>query len=55
MPVPASVPIPFVSGMVNDDDEFEPTEPVAAGAGRMLDSIVEWTAVLEPLRSSSTT
>ncbi len=55
MPVPAAVPIPFVSGMVNDDGEFEPTEPVTTGAGRMLDSIVEWTVVLEPLRSSSTT
>ena len=53
MPVPAAVPIPFVSSMVDDEGGFEPTEAVAGGSLRMLDSIVEWTAVLEPLRRSS--
>ncbi|MEX1220316.1 MAG: NAD(P)H-dependent oxidoreductase [Solirubrobacterales bacterium] len=52
MPVPAAVPIPFVSGMFNEAGDFEPTEAVATGAGRMLDSISEWTTVLEPLRRS---
>jgi NAD(P)H-dependent FMN reductase len=50
MPVPASVPIPFVSGMINDDGDFEPSEPVARGLPKMLDSIAEWTEVLRPLR-----
>jgi NAD(P)H-dependent FMN reductase len=52
MPVPAAVPIPFVSGMVDDDGGFEPTEPVVKGAGRMLDSIAEWTDLLRPLREA---
>ncbi len=50
MPVPAAVPIPFVSGMINDDGDFEPSGPVSKGAPRMLDGIAEWTAVLRPLR-----
>jgi NAD(P)H-dependent FMN reductase len=52
MPVPAAVPIPFVSGMVDGQGGFEPTEPVANGAGRMFDSIAEWTEVLRPLREA---
>ncbi len=50
MPVPAAVPIPFVAGMINDDGDFEPSEPVAKGTPKMLDSIAEWTEVLRPLR-----
>lgn len=52
MPVPAAVPIPFVAGMVDDDGEFEPTEPVIKGTGRMLDSIAEWTELLRPMREA---
>jgi NAD(P)H-dependent FMN reductase len=51
VPVPAAVPIPFVSGMINDEGEFEPSEPVAKGVPRMLDGIAEWTEVLRPLRA----
>ncbi len=50
MPAPAAVPIPFVSGMINDDGDFEPSEPVAKGAVRMLDSVAEWTDLLRPKR-----
>lgn len=50
MPVPAAVPIPFVSGMIDDEGGFEPTDAVVKGAGRMLDGIAEWTGVLAPLR-----
>jgi len=52
MPVPASVPIPFVSKMIGEDGSFEPTPPIAAGAPRMLDGIAEWTGVLRPLREA---
>ena len=52
MPVPAAVPIPFVSGMVDDEGEFEPSEAVARGAPRMLDSIVEWDGLLRPRREA---
>jgi NAD(P)H-dependent FMN reductase len=52
MPVPASVPIPFVSKMIGVDGGFEPTEPVGKGAGRMLDSLAEWTGLLRPLREA---
>jgi len=52
MPVPAAVPIPFVSAMINDDGDFEPSEPVATGAGRMLDSIVEWDEMLRGKREA---
>jgi len=52
MPVPAAVPIPFVSGMINDDGDFEPSEPIAKGAGRMLDSIVEWDEMLRAKREA---
>jgi NAD(P)H-dependent FMN reductase len=51
MPVPAAVPIPFVSGLISEDGSFQPTEQMVKGAGRMLDGIAEWTAVLEPLRN----
>lgn len=50
MPVPAAVPIPFVSAMINDDGGFEPSEPVAQGALKMLDGVAEWSEVLRPLR-----
>lgn len=50
MPAPAAVTIPFVSGMIDDEGSFEPTEAVVESAGRMLDSIAEWTAILKPLR-----
>jgi NAD(P)H-dependent FMN reductase len=52
MPVPAAVPIPFVSEMINGDGDFEPTGPVARGAGRMLDSVAEWTEILRPRRET---
>jgi NAD(P)H-dependent FMN reductase len=52
MPVPAAVPIPFVSGMINDNGDFEPSEQIVSGAGRMLDSVVEWTELLRPRREA---
>ena len=52
MPVPASVPIPFVSGMIDDEGDFEPPSRSRRGAGRMLDSVAEWTEVLRPLREA---
>jgi NAD(P)H-dependent FMN reductase len=52
MPVPAAVPIPFVSGMIDDEGGFEPTAPLVSGAARMLDGIAEWTEVLRPLREA---
>jgi hypothetical protein len=52
MPVPAAVPIPFVSGMLDEQGDFEPTDPVSRGTGRMFDSIAEWTEVLRPLREA---
>ncbi len=52
MPAPAGVPIPFVSGMINDDGEFDPSEPVAKGALRMLDSIAEWDELLRTKREA---
>ncbi len=52
MPVPSAVPIPFVAGMISDDGDFEPSEPIAGGAGRMLDSIVEWDELLRGKREA---
>jgi hypothetical protein len=38
--------------MIDDEGGFEPTDAVSRGAGRMLDSVAEWTEVLRPLREA---
>lgn len=50
MPVPEMVPIPGVSGMINDKGEFEGSEINEKGAASMLNSLARWSEALKTLR-----
>lgn len=50
MPVPEMVPIPGVSGQLDDEGNFLGKELHAKGAATMLDSLARWAVALETLR-----
>ncbi|HMT04509.1 MAG: NAD(P)H-dependent oxidoreductase [Solirubrobacterales bacterium] len=50
MPVPEMVPIPGVSGLLDDEGDFQGTEVHEKSAGGMLDSLARWSEALKSLR-----
>lgn len=50
MPVPEMVPIPGVSGRINDEGDFEGDERNEKGVATMLDSLAKWSGALKTLR-----
>lgn len=50
MPVPEMVPIPGVSGLLDDEGNFQGTEVHERGVGSMLDSLAKWSGALKTLR-----
>ncbi len=50
MPIPEMVPIPGVSGQLDDEGNFQPTPVHEKGAGRMLDALAKWSGALKTLR-----
>ena len=53
MPIPEGVPIPLVSQYIGENGVFEPSEPIATGAGVMLDELHRWAEALKPMRASA--
>ena len=50
MPVPEMVPIPGVSGLLDDNGNFQGDDRHAKGAAVMLDSLAKWSGALKTLR-----
>jgi NAD(P)H-dependent FMN reductase len=50
MPVPESVNIPFVRGLLDEDGRLKPTEVMESSATAMLDEVLRWTESLRQLR-----
>lgn len=51
MPVPEMVPIPGVSGQLDDEGNFQGSEINEKGAATMLGSLAKWSEALKTLRS----
>ena len=51
MPIPEAVALPFYQKSLDANGAFQPTEPVTAGAGAMLDELYRWSVALKPLRA----
>jgi len=49
-PLMESVPIPFFSKYITDDEQFQPEETVVKSVRAMLTEIHRWTEALTPLR-----
>lgn len=52
-PVYDAVAIPFVSRMINEDDELEPNDSMVNGSKAMLDELLRVGDALRPLRAAS--
>lgn len=50
MPVPESVPIPMVFGLLDETGAFKPNELIETSAKTMLDEVYRWADALTPLR-----
>lgn len=48
--LPQVVPVPMFTQMINENDTFEPTQPIIDGANLMLGELAKWSAALKPLR-----
>ncbi|MFL6119202.1 NADPH-dependent FMN reductase [Actinophytocola sp.] len=51
MPVTEAVSIPFVHGMINEDDQLAPNDVMVAAAKAMLDELRRVSDALRPLRT----
>lgn len=52
MPLAAQVPIPNVSGRIDEHGIFD-GERFERGAGRMLDGLAKWAEALTPIREEA--
>jgi NAD(P)H-dependent FMN reductase len=50
MAVPQSVPLPFFSKFISDDQVFTPTEQMTDGLNLVLAELAKWGTALQPLR-----
>ena len=51
MPVPEMVPIPGVSGLIDDQGDFQGSERHEKSAAGMLDSLAKWSGALKTIRA----
>ncbi|MBK5111289.1 MAG: NAD(P)H-dependent oxidoreductase [Thermoleophilia bacterium] len=52
MPVPAQVPLPFVSQSITEDGRFEATDRQVKAAASMLNELARWAEALRPMREA---
>lgn len=53
MPLPQTVPLPFVFNFIGDDGVLHPEQPVTEGATGMFEELKNWAEALKTLRANA--